>query len=299
MPTHAIPHHLDLTGVHAGPDLEADGRHGPTDRDGAAYGACRPVEGGEEPIAGGIDLAAPETSQLFANDGVMPLKQLLPGSIANGARVLGGPDDVGEQDGGEHPLAFGWRPDPGQELLHLVENRVGVAEVRQVIRALELHELCTGNAFREIARVARVAVDVTASLQDERRHLDGSQDRPHIDLGVHAEIGKRVAGPMGQPLVLAPPPPERLVGYSGRRHLGQEDAGAPGLVDLSAKVLHPCRASAPRIPIPQARRCVRPVQDDRPGSLRIGGGEQDRHRGLPARGRGSPPTRTRRRRARR
>ena len=103
-PADPLAPHLHLTGVHAGADRDPDARERVTDRAGAADRATGSVEGGEEPVAGGVDLAPAEPGQLLAHDRVVLVEERAPPGVAE----LGGPrgraHDVGEEHRGEPPV---------------------------------------------------------------------------------------------------------------------------------------------------------------------------------------------------
>ena len=73
-----------------------------------------------------------EAFELGAHDRVVLLEQLGPALVADFDRVLGRLDDVGEDDRGEHSVAFGTPTHAGEELLHLIEELVAVGEEEEV-----------------------------------------------------------------------------------------------------------------------------------------------------------------------
>ena len=73
---------LALAGVQAGADLEAELAHRLGDRAGAADRPGRAVEGGEEAVAGGVDLLAAEPDQLAPDERVVALEQVAPAPVA-------------------------------------------------------------------------------------------------------------------------------------------------------------------------------------------------------------------------
>ena len=79
--------------------------------------------------------------ELLPDDGVMPLQQLAPAPVAELGRLLGRADDVREEDRREH--AVGLRPAAraGQELLDLVDNRIGITGPQRVRVSRQLDEL--------------------------------------------------------------------------------------------------------------------------------------------------------------
>ena len=63
-----------------------------------------PSKVGEEPVARGVDLASTEARQLLADDGVVLVEQRAPTGVTELGGPRGGADDVGEEDGREHPV---------------------------------------------------------------------------------------------------------------------------------------------------------------------------------------------------
>ena len=114
-------------------DRQTESLDGVLDSSCAADGARRPVEGREEAVTGGIDLVAAEPFELPADSRVMALEKLAPTPVPHRGGPLCRADDVGEEDRREHPIWLRTPPRTGQELLHLVEDLVLVAEERQMI----------------------------------------------------------------------------------------------------------------------------------------------------------------------
>ena len=79
-------HHFALAGVEPRAHVQAEGRDGVADRAGAAHRARRAIEGGEEAVAGGVDLATAVTFELAADHAVVRL-QVAPRPIAELAAV--------------------------------------------------------------------------------------------------------------------------------------------------------------------------------------------------------------------
>ena len=137
-PPMSSPRDLDLAGVQADPDLETEIGRRVSDRSRAADRARRPVEGGEEPVAGRLHFATAERLELVADGGVVIVEELLPTAVAERCRPLGRADDVGEHDRGEHPVGLGCDPRAGQELPDLLDDRVRVAAPGKVVLAGQL-----------------------------------------------------------------------------------------------------------------------------------------------------------------
>src|SRR5262249_8157540 len=71
------------------------------------------VEAGDEAVASRVDLAPTQADELPPHDGVGPLRQSGPSSVAKLGGWLGGADDVREEDRCEHAIGLGLVPGPG------------------------------------------------------------------------------------------------------------------------------------------------------------------------------------------
>ena len=98
------------------------------------------IEDGKEPVAGGVDLLAAKALELTAYKGVMLPEQLGPGAIPEFARLVGRPDEIGEEDRREHAVRERCRPYPGQELLDLVDGARN--QPRQKLRVRSSNQPC-------------------------------------------------------------------------------------------------------------------------------------------------------------
>ena len=95
---------LDLSGVKARPDFDPNTTKRRDDSDGAANGACRPVEGGDEPVTCRVHFPTSEAFELASHHRVVGVQHLAPACITQLRGLLGRADDVGEQHGGQHPI---------------------------------------------------------------------------------------------------------------------------------------------------------------------------------------------------
>src|SRR5680860_392325 len=164
-----VPADLDLAGVQADPDLQAQARSRVADGTAAADRARRPVEGGQKAIPHRLHFAALERLQLVADGRVVSIEEVLPPTIAEGRRSFGGADDVGEHDGGEDPVGIGPDPHPGQELSNLLDDDVGITDPGEVIVAGQFDVPGTRDLSGHPA--ARPPVDdaVAVTVEHERR----------------------------------------------------------------------------------------------------------------------------------
>src|SRR5437588_12042178 len=93
-----------LPGVEAYADVESQPLDRIGDRASTADSPGRPVESGEESVAGGVDLPAAGAGQLAPDQRVVLLEQLSPRRVADLDRSNRGVDDVAEKDGAENPF---------------------------------------------------------------------------------------------------------------------------------------------------------------------------------------------------
>ena len=113
---------LALAGVDARADVEPELADALDDRLGAADRPRRAVEGREEAVAGRVLLLAAVARQLAADEGVVTLEQLAPGTVAELGRPRVEPDDVGEEHGREDRVRNLGRRLAGDEPLDLVRD---------------------------------------------------------------------------------------------------------------------------------------------------------------------------------
>jgi hypothetical protein len=125
-PADLLSPHFHFAGVHANPGREPDTSQVVTESAGAADRATRPVEGGQEAIAGGVDLASTEPCQVPAHDRVVLVEERAPAGVTECGGSRGGIHDVGEENGGELSVRI-WRgSSSGEELLDLAHDLIGV-----------------------------------------------------------------------------------------------------------------------------------------------------------------------------
>ena len=114
--THLGTHQFAFAGVKAGANLKPEWLNGIHDGTGALHGAGGPVEGGEEAVAGGINLAPAEANEVAPHRGVMAVQKLTPAAVAQASGFRRGTDDVGKEHRGKHAVRFVEGPDAGEEL---------------------------------------------------------------------------------------------------------------------------------------------------------------------------------------
>ena len=73
----------------------------------------------------------------------------------------------------------------GQKDLDLIQQRVAIAFEVTMVRAHKLDELRARDVLRHVARVRDVDHLLRRAVQNERRHANGGEHVPHVDLTVH------------------------------------------------------------------------------------------------------------------
>jgi hypothetical protein len=102
-----LSHDLGLSQVQADPNVDTEFLDRFDNGGGASDGISGNVESREEAIARRVELAAAVSAQFAADQRVVAGQQDPPPAIAQLGNQVGGPNDVGEQEGGEHALSTG------------------------------------------------------------------------------------------------------------------------------------------------------------------------------------------------
>jgi hypothetical protein len=124
---------LALPGVQTATDLEAERLNSLPDCAGTANRAGGAVEGRQETIAGGVDLAPAMLLQYLADFAMERPEQFAPRTIAKFRNALGRAHDIGKQHGRQHPLVFVRVEPAGQELFDVIENHFAAVEPISVV----------------------------------------------------------------------------------------------------------------------------------------------------------------------
>jgi hemerythrin-like domain-containing protein len=275
-PSDPLASHLHLPGVHADPDRDPDPVQSVMESAGAVDGAARPVEGGEESVAGVVDLVSTEPCQLLAHDGVVLVEERAPARVTDGGSARGGVHDVGEEDGGEPSVRVRRGSISGEELLDLVHHLVAVLREPDVVGPVELHVSGIGDVVGQIPAELGRSDLIMCSLQDQGRRLDDGQQL--ADVGQH-RLPEVVSDRAGRDRT--PPEADELLGESGiadsagyqKRHV-VGIAGSPrfrlALDDVEEQILR----RSPRVVGGGGESGRRVHQHERTTSLRQGGGQE-------------------------
>ena len=103
-PRQRAPLQLAFASVYPDPDVDTETLHGLSRRPGTFERARRGLEADEEPVAGRVDLDAFAPQDLGTHGIVMLREHSPPAAITQAPGMLGGTDDVGEEQRGENAL---------------------------------------------------------------------------------------------------------------------------------------------------------------------------------------------------
>ena len=190
----------------AGTDVEPERPERVPDLDGTADRAGRPVERGQEPVPGGVELLAREASELAANRRVVLVEEGSPARVPEILHPLGRADEIGEEDGGQHAVGSAHGTRPGEELLDLVEDLVGV-DGHEVVVACELDVARARDLLGDVAPLLDLHVEISGAVQHERRAADAREQLTDVRLRVHQDQVARAG--RAQPRAAAPLEPGR------------------------------------------------------------------------------------------
>ena len=119
----------------------------------------------------------------------MAVEEVPPARVADLGGPVGRGDDVGEQDGGEHSIGFGFGSCAGDELFDLGGDCFAVAKVRNVVLAGEFDVAGVGDVFCEVAAVLGSEPMVVGAVDDEGRDLNDGQDGTDVASELQVEDG--------------------------------------------------------------------------------------------------------------
>ena len=208
----------------------------------------------------------------------MALEQRTPVRVAELGGPLGGPDDVGEQHGGQHPVGLAHVARAGEELLDLADQRVGVPHGEEAVAALQLDVAGARDVLGQVAGVLDLQERVVAAVHHQRRHPNRGQHVPHVGSTDHVlDLPDRARA---RRVALHPARPFDEVGVRG---LARRDAGAdqplPPLRDEHIEVAGPVLGLRRPVVVGRPRRAgERRIEHQRGHLVRVRGGEGHRER---------------------
>ena len=150
------------------PWLVAVSRSAAAQRTGAGWA----VEGRKDSVAQQFDERATVLRNDSAGVSVMLVEDAPPCIVAGNCELVGGGDDVSEQDGCEDAIGRDRLLGLGQEPLNLGEGGCGVTQKNVRLRTCQLDEPCIRDASRGRTTRRDVVPHIVTTMQHERR-------RPH------------------------------------------------------------------------------------------------------------------------
>jgi len=171
--------HFHLARVNAGANLNAEFMNMTADAHCAPNRPSRPIEGGEETIASGVDFSSPKAGELMSHRTVMQFKEITPLTVTHGRGPLGGGHDVGEENRRQHPFEIWCATVTGEELLNLI-GETGLIGEGEVLTG-QFDEASTLDVVGQPATVSYWDRNVIPAVQDQCRHGDGRQHGAHVD----------------------------------------------------------------------------------------------------------------------
>ena len=105
------------------------------------------IEDREYPILDDVDLSSTKPLDLFRNVRVQTSQQFQPTICSESLHMFFDADNSSHQHGRKYRVRLDAVTHTSQKLFHLVENRVLIANKRQVIISGKLYKLCTGNSL--------------------------------------------------------------------------------------------------------------------------------------------------------
>src|SRR4030095_7215502 len=175
---------LAFARVYPDPDVDTEALHGLSRRPGTVERARRGIEAYKEPVAGGVDLDAFAPRDLGTHGIVMLREHGPPAAITQAPGMLGGPDDVGEEQRCEDALHLAHR---------LSLTLRSVDELRETV----------GGRGQLAVRVVHVDVGDDETSTTDHASCLGTQEsavgrnRPEEGCRV-SKAGKRLAGTGGE-----------------------------------------------------------------------------------------------------
>ncbi len=208
--------------MHAGADLEPEHPDGAHDLDRASGGRRGPLEGREEPVAGGAHLPPAMPREHRPNRVVVSLQRSLPRDVTELGRSIGRRLDVREQHRRQPATRHDGMPlELAEERGDRVHHRLGGLSRDPVILARKHYQPGIADPLGRRCQELDGHQAVALTVHHQRRHADGGQHLP--DVQPEAHLHQRTDGPRADARALDPADPlqERRITGSRRVHLAR------------------------------------------------------------------------------
>src|SRR4029453_4536528 len=222
---------LAFSGMQSGSDLNSERSNAVGDAAGAAHAARRTIECGQHTVPSRAYLQAAKTRQLAAYDPVKALQKVAPAAVTERRRPVRRADDIGKENGRKDSIRLPAVALPGEKFFDLIEDRVHVGTIWQMVLARKLYELRAGNPVGQEARTSHMRHKVANGIQDQRGNMDGRQDMANVDLEIHAGHRQCRTGARCHAQVPRPPLPKAVVEGEAWRESIESDRPSPVLPD--------------------------------------------------------------------
>src|SRR5579872_1578220 len=170
-PLHVPVVGLDLAGVQAASDVNAQRMDSLGDRTSTTDCPSGSVESGKKPVAQRLDLAATVARQFASDRCMMRIEQIMPALVADLLGSRGRADDVREQHRCQHAMAFALRNRSGEELLDTVADLL--REEKKMILSGQLDQSRIGNVLCNKTPALDGDERVVLAVNDKGGHADG------------------------------------------------------------------------------------------------------------------------------
>ena len=172
----------------------------------------------------------------------------------------------------------------GQELLDLVEPRVGITRVEQVVVPGELDQPGAGDVLGEEAAVPDADPPVPAPMQDQRGHLNRTEDVAGIELPCRLEQPEHRGRRVRQPFGAGPPAPPTGIDRQAGGHCCESGPVAPAIPQQRLPELVLLDGQPARVVRSPRHSGEAAIEHQRRRALGIGPRVQDAHRSAVALG---------------
>src|SRR6266581_788805 len=209
--TYVVANHFTLSSVQSRANLHPQPSNCLGRRRCATNCPGRTVKRGEHTVARGGDLPSAKSRKLSAHRRIVPIEKLAPATVSKLGRALRRPDNIHEENRGEHTVRFRGLSHARQEFLDLGDQTVGVLGKEQMVPSRQLDISRTLYVLGQISAVLRPGEGVARPMQDEGRHANRAEDAPGVSLERRSQKGDRSSGAGSQSLIAPPPIAHHLV----------------------------------------------------------------------------------------
>ncbi len=156
--------YFDFSRVHAGPHRNSEAAGAFPDRRCAPQSAPWAIECSQEPIAGGVNFDAAVPLELLADHHPKRSQTVAPRPIAELCRLKRRPRYVDEENSCEDTIGPKGLAYSRREFLHLIRDRIRIADKRKMVIPRQLDQLGSGYVTCQVAALLDVKEDFVGSV---------------------------------------------------------------------------------------------------------------------------------------